>query len=162
MCITPLMTARSEPSRMTFGDWPPNSWQTRLRVGRGALGDIDAGAGRTGERDHINIRMLAHGGPDVRVEAVDQIENTFGTPASCRISAKISADDGVNSLGFRIMVQPAASAGATLQAIWFSGQFHGVIMPMTPTGSGNAAARPRGCQARRPRRRCWPTNAVRD
>ena len=27
------------------------------------------------------------------------------------------ADDGVNSLGFRIMVQPAASAGATLQAI---------------------------------------------
>ncbi len=27
--------------------------------------------------------------------------------------------------GFSSMVQPAASAGATLQAIWFSGQFHG-------------------------------------
>jgi len=33
------------------------------------------------------------------------------------------------------MVQPAASAGPTLLAIWFSGQFHGVIMPQTPTGS---------------------------
>ena len=40
------------------------------------------------------------------------------------------------------MVQPAASAGATLQAIWFSGQFHGVIMPMTPTGSRTTTAEP--------------------
>ena len=29
----------------------------------------------------------------------------------------------------------AAKAGATLQAIWFIGQFHGVIIPTTPTGS---------------------------
>ncbi len=57
---------------------------------------------------------------------------------------KIRADDGVNSEGFRIMVQPAASAGATLQAIWFSGQFQGVIMPMTPTGSRNTTAEPAG------------------
>ena len=47
---------------------------------------------------------------------------------------------GVNSEGFRIMVQPAASAGATLQAIWFSGQFQGVIMPTTPTGSRTTTA----------------------
>ena len=33
------------------------------------------------------------------------------------------------------MVQPAARAGATLQAIWFSGQFHGVIKPTTPMPS---------------------------
>ena len=71
-----------------------------------------------------------------------RLNTPFGTPASCRISAKISAEDGVNSLGFRIMVQPAASAGATLQAIWFSGQFHGVIMPMTPTGSRTTMAEP--------------------
>jgi hypothetical protein len=30
------------------------------------------------------------------------------------------------------MVQPAASAGITLQAIWLIGQFHGVIKPHTP------------------------------
>src|SRR5882724_5849267 len=69
-----------------------------------------------------------------------RLNTPFGTPASCRISAKINADDGVNSDGFRSMVQPAASAGATLQAIWFSGQFHGVIMPMTPTGSRTTIA----------------------
>jgi hypothetical protein len=42
---------------------------------------------------------------------------------------------GATSLGFSTMVQPAASAGATLQAIWFSGQFQGVISPTTPIPS---------------------------
>ena len=41
-------------------------------------------------------------------------------------------------------MQPAASAGATLQAIWLSGQFHGVIMPTTPTGSRTSMAEPSG------------------
>ena len=42
---------------------------------------------------------------------------------------------GAISLGLRTIVQPAASAGATLQAIWLTGQFHGVISPHTPTAS---------------------------
>ena len=42
---------------------------------------------------------------------------------------------GAISLGFSTIVQPAASAGATLHMIWFIGQFHGVISPHTPTGS---------------------------
>ena len=33
------------------------------------------------------------------------------------------------------MVQPTASAGATLQVIWLSGQFQGVIIAQTPIGS---------------------------
>jgi hypothetical protein len=37
------------------------------------------------------------------------------------------AENGAISLGLSTMVQPTASAGATLQAIWFTGQFHGVI-----------------------------------
>ena len=37
--------------------------------------------------------------------------------------------------GFSTMVQPVASAGATLQVIWFSGQFQGVIRVQTPIGS---------------------------
>ncbi len=45
------------------------------------------------------------------------------------------AENGAISLGFSTIVQPAASAGATLQAIWFAGQFHGVMRPHTPTGS---------------------------
>ena len=39
-------------------------------------------------------------------------------------------------------MQPAASAGATLQAIWLIGQFHGVIMPTTPIGSRRMAWSP--------------------
>ena len=45
------------------------------------------------------------------------------------------ASSGAISLGFSTIVQPAASAGATLQVIWLSGQFQGVIMPTTPIGS---------------------------
>ena len=38
-------------------------------------------------------------------------------------------------------MQPAASAGATLAASWFIGQFHGVISTQTPTGSRTRLAR---------------------
>ena len=41
------------------------------------------------------------------------------------------------------MVQPVASAGATLVAIWFSGQFHGVMKPQTPIGSFTSRVVPR-------------------
>ena len=51
------------------------------------------------------------------------------------ISDQITASIGASSEGFRIMVQPAARAGRTLQAIWLIGQFHGVIRPHTPIGS---------------------------
>jgi hypothetical protein len=42
---------------------------------------------------------------------------------------------GETSLGFRTTVQPAASAGASFDVIWFRGQFHGVIKPHTPIAS---------------------------
>ena len=41
------------------------------------------------------------------------------------------------------MVQPTASAGATLQAIWLTGQFHGVMKPHTPIGSRAISVLPR-------------------
>jgi hypothetical protein len=42
------------------------------------------------------------------------------------------------------MVQPAASAGATLAAIWFNGQFQGVISAHTPIGSRSTIIDPCG------------------
>jgi len=44
------------------------------------------------------------------------------------------ASIGAISDGLSTIVQPAAMAGATLQAIWFCGQFHGVMKPQTPIG----------------------------
>jgi hypothetical protein len=49
---------------------------------------------------------------------------------------------GAISEGLRTTVQPAASAGATLHMIWLMGQFQGVIMPTTPTGSYSVAVVP--------------------
>jgi hypothetical protein len=51
------------------------------------------------------------------------------------ISVQITASIGASSDGLSTMVQPAARAGRTLQAIWLVGQFHGVIRPHTPIGS---------------------------
>ena len=64
-----------------------------------------------------------------------RLKTPAGTPASCITSAKISALIGAISVGFRTMVHPAAMAGPTLAAIWFRGQFQGVIKPQTPMGS---------------------------
>ena len=43
------------------------------------------------------------------------------------------------------MVQPVARAGPTLQAIWFTGQFHGVMKAQTPIGSLTIRVVPRSC-----------------
>ena len=46
-----------------------------------------------------------------------------------------SAVSGVCSAGFRMHVQPAASAGPSFHAAITSGKFHGMICATTPTGS---------------------------
>jgi hypothetical protein len=64
-----------------------------------------------------------------------RLNTPAGTPAASRISATTTADSGDCSEGFSTIVQPASSAGMTLSAIWFAGQFHGVMRPTTPIGS---------------------------
>ena len=73
-----------------------------------------------------------------------RLNTPAGTPASSRISANRIAFNGATSDGFSTIVQPAANAGATLQPIWFNGQFHGVIIPHTPTGSRTRSVLPMG------------------
>ena len=73
--------------------------------------------------------------PTAAPSPLTRLNTPGGTPASSRISAKISAEIGDTSLGLSTIVQPAASAAATLQPTWFIGQFHGVISAHTPTGS---------------------------
>ena len=57
--------------------------------------------------------------------------------------AQRMALNGEYSEGLSTMVQPAASAGITLAATWFIGQFHGVIRAHTPTGSCTKRTLPR-------------------
>ena len=72
-----------------------------------------------------------------------RLNTPAGTPASCNTSAARRPLSGAISLGLSTIVQPAASAGATLHMIWFIGQFHGVISPHTPTGSRRIRVVPR-------------------
>ena len=46
-----------------------------------------------------------------------------------------SAVSGVCSAGFRTMVLPVASAGASFQACISMGKFQGIIWPQTPMDS---------------------------
>ena len=74
-----------------------------------------------------------------------RLKTPAGTPASCSTSATSRALSGATSEGLSTMVQPAARAGATLHMIWLMGQFQGVIMPTTPTGSCTTAVLPCTC-----------------
>src|SRR5437773_9785542 len=81
--------------------------------------------------------------PTVGPSPLTRLNTPGGTPASSSTSAKRIAFSGAISDGFSTIVQPAASAGATLQVIWLIGQFHGVMKPQTPTGSRTIAVDPR-------------------
>jgi len=49
------------------------------------------------------------------------LKTPAGSPAASITSARTNAFSGAMSLGLTTTVQPAASAGATLAAIWCSG-----------------------------------------
>ena len=83
--------------------------------------------------------------PTVGPSPLTRLKTPFGTPAACRTSAKMIALSGAISLGFSTIVQPAASAGATLHMIWLIGQFHGVMKPQTPIGSRAISVGPSSC-----------------
>jgi hypothetical protein len=52
---------------------------------------------------------------------VTRLKTPAGAPAASITSARMKAFSGATSLGFNTTVHPAASAGATLAAIWCSG-----------------------------------------
>src|SRR5580693_438921 len=69
--------------------------------------------------------------PTVAPSPLTRLKTPGGTPASSMTLAQIIAQSGETSLGLSTIVQPAASAGSTLQATWLIGQFHGVISAHT-------------------------------
>jgi len=73
--------------------------------------------------------------PTVGPSPCTRLKTPAGTPAASQTSAKIWPVKGATSDGFSTMVQPTASAGATLQLIWLIGQFHGVMKAQTPIGT---------------------------
>ena len=62
------------------------------------------------------------------------LKTPLGRPASPARSASREQDSGDHSAGFRITVQPAASAGAVFQVESMNGAFQGVITAAGPAG----------------------------
>ena len=82
-----------------------------------------------------------------------------GSPASRNTAANIAPPmTGVCGSGLRTTAFPSASAGATTRMPRTDGEFHGVIAPMTPTGTRRTIERrpltadgmsePYGCEGR--------------
>ena len=113
-----MARAKSASGRMTLGDLPPSSWATRLTVGAAAC------ATSTPARVEPVIEIMSTSGcvasaaPTSGPSPLTRLNTPAGTPASCITSANSSALRGDSSLGFRTMVQPAASAGPTFAVIW--------------------------------------------
>ena len=58
-----------------------------------------------------------------------------GRPASVRMRTRAAAFREALPAGFNTMVLPQIRAGAIFHAGMASGKFHGVMRPMTPSGS---------------------------
>src|SRR5580658_3274479 len=144
-CSTLCFTARSKSasSSSTFGDLPPNSWCTRL-TDAAALRATSVPARVEPVKDTMSTsRCEESGAPTWVPSPLIRLNTPAGTPASCMTLAQRMALSGEYSDGFKTMVQPAASAGTTLAATWFMGQFHGVMSAHTPTGSWTSRVVPR-------------------
>ena len=106
---------------MMFGDLPPSSSVTRFTVA--AASSLTRLPARV---DPVNDTMSTPGcaaiaSPTTGPTPVTRLNTPAGRPTSWMISARMNALSGATSLGFSTTVQPAASAGATLAAIWCSG-----------------------------------------
>ena len=74
--MTPLAAAsRSASGKTTWADLPPSSSVTRARWLVGALGDVDAGLRRAGERDLVDARVAHQRAPDRGPVAGDDVED---------------------------------------------------------------------------------------
>ena len=90
----------------------------RLRRG---LGDPDPGLRRAGDADHVDAGVPASSSPISAPGPLTTFTVPGGRPSSSMISASTKAASGAAPAGLRIVVQPAASAGASFAASWYSG-----------------------------------------
>ena len=134
--------SRSASAKITFADLPPSSSVTRLIVP--AAPRITCWPTSV---EPVKPIFATSGCSISRCPTTEPLpEMTLSTPsgmpASSASSASRSEDSGVSSAGFSTTVLPHASAGPSFQDAMFSGKFHGVISPTTPSGSRNVMSTP--------------------
>jgi hypothetical protein len=120
---TPSGTAfsRSASSRITFGDLPPSSIATGFTVAAASSLTRRPARVEPVKETMSTSRCPTIASPTTGPIPVTRLKTPAGRPTASITSASWKAFRGVTSLGFSTTVQPAARAGATLAAIWFSG-----------------------------------------
>ena len=113
--------ARSASARITLADFPPSSSATRLTVP--AATSVTRFPARVDPVKETMSTSLcaAMASPTTGPKPVTRLNTPAGRPISSMMSASTKAFRGATSLGLTTTVQPAANAGATLAAIWWSG-----------------------------------------
>ena len=132
----------SASAKITFADFPPSSSVTRLIVPA-----APCAIPRPTSVDPVNAIFATSGCSTMRLPTTlpgpaTTFSTPSGSPASSAMRSSSSAVSGVSSAGFRTIVLPAASAGATFQEAITRGKFHGTISPTTPSGSRNVMSIP--------------------
>jgi len=82
----------------------------------------------------------AIGAPTARPVPQPRLTTPAGKPTEAMIRASSSSASGGTSAGLSTTQQPAASAGASFQAVVTIGKFHGTIRPTTPQASRRTRA----------------------
>ena len=129
-----IAASRSASANTTFGDLPPSSSETFLRLPAAAL-TISLPTSVEPVNATLSTSSCAASAAPASPKPVTMLTTPSGSPASCSSSPRRSADSGVCSAGLSTTVQPQASAGPSFHAAISSGKFHGMIWPTTPTGS---------------------------
>jgi hypothetical protein len=123
------------------GALPPSSSDSRFSVGAPC-----AASTRPTSVEPVKLSLRTAGcevssPPMARAPPVITLRTPAGTPARVASSASANADNGVCAAGLTTIVQPAASAGATLRVIIAAGKFHGVMAAHPPPGSWTTTMR---------------------
>ncbi|MNL24190.1 hypothetical protein D3C87_1456140 [compost metagenome] len=132
--IAPFTAASISASSNTInGALPPSSIDTFLMLEAACVMSVFPTSVEPVNDNFLIIGLLASSFPNPALSLlVTTLKTPFGIPASSANFARAIAENGVCEAGFRIMVQPAASAGATFRVIMAKGKFQGVIAATTP------------------------------
>src|SRR6266436_6239253 len=107
--------SQSASAKNTFGDFPPSSSVTRFSVSAALFTIILPTAALPVNATLSTPGCATSAAPVVSPQPLIMFTTPGGRPASSNQLANSRAVRGVCSAGFRIQVQPAASAGASFQ-----------------------------------------------
>jgi hypothetical protein len=136
-----MIASRSASSQMMAADLPPSS-----NVHRRSSSPQAAPILRPAAVEPVKLTLSTSGWVTrcwpVSRPAGTMLTTPSGTPASMHIWARALALSGVSGAGLSTIVDPLASAGASLSIEMNSGTFHGTMPAQTPTGSWRTRAGP--------------------